>query len=190
MAIAKALVELHDGSLQAASVGPGQGAVFTLDFPTVQAPVSPVVPVPKGTSPPATSVNAHPKGNGQPRLLLVDDHPDTLRSMQLLLMRRGYLVSTAPDVQSALKTAAAGDFDMLISDVGLPDGSGMDLMRELRATSGEDMLGIALSGYGMEEDVARSHAAGFCEHLTKPVNTQTLEIAIRRLLAATPTGQT
>ncbi len=192
LAIAKALVELHEGSLEAGSAGPGQGAVFTLGFPTVKAP-APVLP---GASPirgadhrPATpGAGDRAPVRAAPRLLLVDDHPDTLRSMQMLLTRRGYQVCTAPDVQSALATAAGGNFDLLISDVGLPDGSGMDLMRRLCAARGENLPGIALSGYGMEEDVARSHAAGFREHLTKPVDTQTLEDAIRRLLASSGTS--
>ena len=73
------------------------------------------------------------------------------------------------------------DFDLLISDIGLPDRSGYDLMREVR--SSRRLPGIALSGFGTEQDVNESRAAGFSEHLTKPINFEQLEKAIQNLLA-------
>jgi CheY-like chemotaxis protein len=100
--------------------------------------------------------------------------------MKLLLERRGYHVETASDVASALALAGSRDYDLLISDIGLPDGSGLDLMRTIRET--RDLAGIALSGFGMEEDIRRSYEAGFSEHLIKPVNFQALQEAIRRVL--------
>ena len=111
--------------------------------------------------------------------LPVDDHPDTSRVMSRLLVRMGYDVQTADTLQSALAIAKENQFDLLISDIGLPDGSGLDLMRQLRAQS--PIKGIALSGFGMEEDIRRSYEAGFREHLTKPVNLKTLQQAIARL---------
>jgi PAS domain S-box-containing protein len=128
------------------------------------------------------------------RILLVDDHQDTNRAMARLLSRMGYDVQTAESMQSALATAEAAraasgagkakPFDLLISDIGLPDGSGLELMRQL--VQHQPIKGIALSGYGMEEDVRRSKEAGFYEHLTKPINFKRLEAAIRTLAAATP----
>ena len=79
--------------------------------------------------------------------------------MQLFLEAIGYRVKTAESVQAALRVAAQEKFDLLVSDIGLPDGSGEDLLRLLRE-KGHTLPGIALSGYGMEQDMARSHAAG------------------------------
>lgn len=186
LAITKAIVDLHSGEITVASPGPGHGATFTVEFPTAAA-----------TEPAAaTAVSRGEDGHDQhagktvpvdkpegPQVLLVDDHADTLRSMDRLLRSRGYRVCTAPTVAAALEAAEHQSFDLLISDVGLPDGSGMDLMRELRRRHGETLRGIALSGYGMEEDVARSREAGFDDHLTKPVDMASLEIAMSRRLA-------
>jgi signal transduction histidine kinase/DNA-binding response OmpR family regulator len=188
LAIAKAIVDLHDGVLAAESAGPGRGTTFTLELATTTAaPAASAAALLSGNGGSLSSTGEkHAAGEAPagPRVLLVDDHADTLRSMNMLLRQRGYLVCTAPSVAAALAAAAANEFDLLISDVGLPDGSGMDLMSELRTRHGRNLPGIALSGYGMEEDIARSHAVGFGEHLTKPVDMLTLETAMRRLLAA------
>jgi CheY-like chemotaxis protein len=109
----------------------------------------------------------------------VEDHEDTLRVMATLLRRYGYDVRTAGTVHRALELAEHEHFDLLISDLGLPDGSGLDVMREVK--SHYRMKGIALSGFGMEEDLRRSMDAGFEQHLTKPVNIQALENLIRRV---------
>jgi CheY-like chemotaxis protein len=110
----------------------------------------------------------------------VDDHEDTNKAMKRLLERMGYEVSTADSMQGALAAAQQERFDLLISDIGLPDGSGLELMRELMRT--RPMKGIALSGFGMEEDIAKSRAAGFEQHLTKPVNLTRLESALKELI--------
>lgn len=182
LAIAKTIVDLHLGTIIAASEGPGHGSTFTLELPTmaVLEPSSALANahLPNG---PAPGENASPTQPAGFRILLVDDHADTLRSMDRLLRLRGYLVCTALTVAAALDSAANQPFDLLISDVGLPDGTGMDLMRELRRVHGDTLRGIALSGYGMEEDITRSHEAGFSEHLTKPVDIATLETVIRRM---------
>jgi CheY-like chemotaxis protein len=117
------------------------------------------------------------------RILLVDDHKDTNRVIQLFLNRQGYQVYAAHTMSSALALAAGEAFDLVISDIGLPDGSGLELMRRLRAEG--PMKGIALSGYGMEEDIQRSIEVGFAEHLTKPVSAQKLQEVIQRLVSET-----
>jgi CheY-like chemotaxis protein len=114
------------------------------------------------------------------RILLVEDHVDTNRVMTLLLQRRGYDVTPTSNVHDALEVAARERFDLVISDIGLPDGTGLDLMRALRAS--EPVMGIALSGYGMDDDIRRSHEAGFAEHLTKPVSSNRLLAVIERLV--------
>jgi CheY-like chemotaxis protein len=100
--------------------------------------------------------------------------------MKMMLERRGYHITVAHSADQAVQKARDEDFDLLISDIGLPDRSGYELMRELREIKG--LRGIALSGFGMENDVTKAHAAGFSEHLTKPINLERLEEAIRHLL--------
>jgi CheY-like chemotaxis protein len=142
-----------------------------LTLPTTEAaPSPPAVPAPElpaaGSSPPL-------------RILLVEDNLDSLRVMARLLGRRGHLVRTSASFGEALREGESDLFDVVISDIGLPDGSGLDLMRRLRPRVA--LGGIALSGYGMEEDIRRSGQAGFVAHLTKPVDFARLEAAIRRV---------
>ena len=109
----------------------------------------------------------------------MEDHEDTAEAMADLLRMIGHEVAVARSVTTALALAATfpnGGVDLVLSDLGLPDGSGHDLMRELVRLYG--WKGIALSGYGMEEDIRRSQEAGFARHLTKPVNLEALRAAI------------
>jgi CheY-like chemotaxis protein len=117
---------------------------------------------------------------------LVEDHPDTAKVMARLLGRDGFFVRAAHNVADALDLAAAEPFDVLVSDIGLPDASGYDLMRQLKDRHG--LRGIALSGYGMEDDMRRSREAGFDDHIVKPVNVAVLREAIRRMAAELPAG--
>ncbi len=176
LAISKALVEQHKGSLSATSQGRGRGASFTVTMPVTREQPAPVAfPAPRLVSTPT----------GRPiRVLLVEDHADTARVMTKLLQGCDYDVSWAASVAEALTVAAAARFDVLVSDIGLPDGTGHDLVRELR--SRHPILGIALSGFGMEHDIQRSKDAGFEEHLTKPLNFQALIDTIERLTAGVP----
>ena len=98
-----------------------------------------------------------------------------------MLERRGYRITVAHSAEQAVEKARDKEFDLLISDIGLPDRSGYDLMRELHSSKG--LRGIALTGFGMEHDVKKAQAAGFSEHLTKPINFERLEEAIENLLA-------
>lgn len=113
-------------------------------------------------------------------ILLVDDHEDTNRSLTLLLKRRGYAVQSASDVASAVKLAGGQKFDVLVSDMSLPDGNGLDLLRRM-ADNAPTFGGIIVSGYGMDEDMAGSLAAGYKEHLSKPVDVARLDGVIKRL---------
>jgi two-component system CheB/CheR fusion protein len=176
LAISKAIVELHGGELSVASAGKDQGATFTVRLPVVLPPQEePALAAPAGRSPfaPEPALPRH--------ILLVEDHLDTAEALADLLRDRGYQVSTAGSIAQALALAggAAADhpIDLVVSDLGLPDGSGLELMRELSGRYG--LTGVALSGYGMEEDVRKSHEAGFRKHLTKPVDVRALEEAIR-----------
>jgi CheY-like chemotaxis protein len=116
-------------------------------------------------------------------LLVVDDHEDTCTGLKMILERRGYDITVAYTADQAVEKARREKFDLLISDIGLPDRSGYELMQEMR---NRGVPGIALSGFGMESDVNRARAAGFSEHLTKPINFERLEEAIQQLLTVTP----
>jgi len=174
--ISKAIVGQHGGRIWATSAGLGHGATFVIELPNV-------VPNIAQSSYSKNAVASAPdlQGfNGRRRILLVDDHADSISCMQLFLKVKGYEVATADSVEAALKAVARERFDLLVSDIGLPDGSGEDLLRRLR-NMGHNLPSIALSGYGMEEDIARSRGAGFQIHLTKPVSPQNLQSAIDQL---------
>jgi CheY-like chemotaxis protein len=115
------------------------------------------------------------------RILLVEDHEDTLTLMTRLLTGSGHQVKTATSVAAALDAAAAQRFDCVISDLGLPDGSGLELMRELLARAHEPMSGIALTGSADDADVDRCLQAGFTKHLPKPVDLTLLEKILREI---------
>jgi two-component system, chemotaxis family, CheB/CheR fusion protein len=117
--------------------------------------------------------------NAACRILVVDDHTDSAMLLARLLKMEGHQVRTAGTVSAARKLCEAEPFDLLISDIGLPDGSGYDLIAYLRNQYG--MKGIALSGRGMPEDVAASEKAGFEAHLVKPVMLPDVSAAIARV---------
>ena len=112
------------------------------------------------------------------RILLLEDNKDTLRSLARILSQRGHEVRTAERLSEAMDAAAAGVYDLVLSDIELPDGTGLELMRNLGSRA---VRGIAMSGYGSEDDIQQSLAAGYDEHLTKPVDIHRLEEAIRRV---------
>jgi CheY-like chemotaxis protein len=114
------------------------------------------------------------------QILLVEDHSDTGDMIRRLLEHEGYRVTLASSVGEAIEAASLRRFDLLISDIGLPDGTGLELLATLAAAG--PLKAIALSGFGMEEDVRKSLAAGFAEHLTKPVSFMRLHETVRRLL--------
>ncbi len=110
------------------------------------------------------------------RILLVEDHAATQRILIRILEGRGHRVTPAASLATARALAAAHLYDLLISDIGLPDGTGHTLMAEFQIAHG--IPGIALSGYGAPEDIRNSLAAGFTTHLTKPIQLAALEQAI------------
>jgi len=120
-------------------------------------------------------------GRGVVKILLVEDHPDTRLGIQRLLEMAGHHVFPAGSGTQALELASTTKFDVVVSDLGLPDLAGEDLMSQLRHRHG--LEGIALSGYGTEEDIERGRQAGFRHHLTKPINFQLLKEMITDLSA-------
>lgn len=109
-------------------------------------------------------------------ILLVEDHLPTTKVLVRLVQARGFRVLTAHSLAEARAVAAANDIGFLISDLGLPDGNGTELMKELRDRLG--IVGVALTGYGMDADVAHAKEAGFVLHLTKPIQIGDLEKAL------------
>ncbi|RBP44338.1 PAS domain S-box-containing protein [Roseimicrobium gellanilyticum] len=171
LAISKALAELHGGSITASSSGEGSGSTFTMELPVAR----------EEQTLKSTPLSPRPEQSPQQvRVLLVEDHPDTARVLAVLLRRAGYNVDTAVSVASALELGDANTYDLLVSDLGLPDGSGYELMRRMRET--RPMKGIAMSGFGMDRDVQKSLQAGFSEHVVKPVDIGQLQAAMRRAM--------
>ena len=167
LAISKTLVDAHKGTITAESAGRNKGATFTLIFPTCEKAHAQTAPAISPTRPQRQTM----------RILLVEDHEDTNRSLTNLLSRRGYHVQSARTLQSAHDLSVKEKFDVLISDLGLPDGSGIDLMRRLNSEG--PLLGIALTGFGMEDDIRKSHEAGFRHHLVKPIDLNKLDSIIQ-----------
>lgn len=183
LAISKAMVSAHEGTIAVTSEGKDRGTTFTVMLQTVPSPVSPTDAA--GPARPQMGLEAKDRiAKRALRLLVVDDHVDTCTGLKLMLERRGYRVTVAHSADHAVEQAARETFDLLISDIGLPDRSGYELMEELRAS--KSLRGIALSGFGMENDIRRARAAGFSEHLTKPINFERLEEAIHSLLDLEP----
>lgn len=181
LTISRSIVEKHGGTLAAQSEGHGYGATFVVTLPL------PAVPVAKSPvnahgdlSPasPATKTGPHLATIAFKTILLVEDHEPTRKTLETLLRRRHFVVTSSGSLAGARGLAAAQRFDVLISDIGLPDGTGFDLMNEMK---GLGVRGIALTGYGMEEDVGRSHLAGFSVHLTKPIQVRSLDLALAKL---------
>ncbi len=172
LAICKAVLEMHQGRIKASNKASGQGAVFTVELKTVPAlsVIAPIQPKPATVS--SRKLN----------ILIVEDHDSTATVMSKLLRHNGHEVVTASTVRQALEVLRTTPLDLLVSDLGLPDGNGFQVMRELAKIS--DAKGIAISGYGMEEDLERSSRAGFSAHLTKPIDVQKLQETIQQVTAA------
>ena len=172
LAISKALAEMHGGTLRAESDGLGEGARFIFELP-----------VAVGEAPGASIWHGLPAERDCREILLVEDHATTAALMARLLRRRGHRVEIAGTVTEAVRVGLQRAFDIVISDLGLPDGTGYEVMEALRRLPG--LTGIALSGYGMDADLARSAEAGFHFHLTKPVDAQKLYATIERIGSTT-----
>jgi signal transduction histidine kinase/CheY-like chemotaxis protein len=172
LAISKALVTAHEGRLAARSDGKGQGATFSITLAAVSH--APATGRPSAVEPPIGLFK-------QLKLLVVEDHPDTAAVMARLLRNLGHEVTTSQSVAGSLKLAEEQPFDLVISDLGLPDGSGLQLMRQLQEKYG--LQGLAISGYGMEEDLAQTKQAGFFAHLTKPVNFQQVQALLNQFVS-------
>ena len=173
LTISRSIVEAHEGSLSVQSGGPDHGTVFTIRLPELRASTAGGSPFESKTSP----------ARGK-TILIIEDHEDTRRVLARSLRRRGFGVTAATSVASACEQFAQQTPDLVICDIGLPDGTGWDAITRLRERG--PVRAIAVSGYGMEQDLQRSMAAGFAAHITKPVDFARLEKVIAGLLEKEP----
>jgi CheY-like chemotaxis protein len=174
LALVKGLVELHEGSVTAHSAGVGRGSVFTLTLPLVTAPAD------AETTPETAS--DRPAGL---RILVVEDNADAAVSIQMLLELDGHAVDVALDGASGVSAARRHRPDIVLCDIGLPGGmNGYEVARQLRASPGlEDVMLVAVTGYGQDEDRQKSAAAGFDRHLLKPIDFAELGMLLNDLAA-------
>jgi nitrogen-specific signal transduction histidine kinase/CheY-like chemotaxis protein len=170
LAISRSVIDAHGGRLTASSEGKDRGSTFMLELMTESRP-APASPAP----PTAPDEDPRPRSL---RILLVEDNKETLRCLTEIL-GCFHAVRPAAMLSSALTLATTEEFDLVLSDIELPDGTGLELMHELRKTHATP--GIAMSGFGSEDDIRLSRSAGFAEHLTKPIDIRSLEKVIRRV---------
>jgi PAS domain S-box-containing protein len=168
LTIAKVIVDLHGGSIHAESAGPGMGARFRVELPLTRDIGAVAAKIPGQVNRTAISL----------RVLAVDDHEDTLRVLCRVLKLLGYSLATAGSAGAALNYATTNEFDVLLSDIGLPDENGHDLLRKMKRI--RNVPAIAISGYGSATDIQNSLDAGFYAHLTKPLDCDLLHATIQK----------
>ena len=171
LSISKTLVEAHGGTIKARSEGRYKGSTFTVKLKTELLGV-PAAPIEEVLNSEAKNAN----------IILVEDHEDTSRIMARLLSKYGYKITTAASVKTAFEVIKNNRFDLLISDIGLPDGNGYDLLAMIKQAK-IPLKAIALSGFGLNDDVAKSIEVGFITHITKPVDVPKLVNVITNVLS-------
>jgi len=174
LALVRRLVEMHGGTVHAASEGAGRGSTFCVRLPLATA--APAVAEPVLGQP------VHSGANDDISVLIVDDNVDSEESLSRLLQMLGYRTRTGNDGLEAVRLAASFRPQVALLDIGLPGMSGHDAARRIRAEQwGEGMLLIALSGWGQEDDLRKSKEAGFDHHFVKPVDLEALTALLVRL---------
>jgi PAS domain S-box-containing protein len=171
LAISKHLVELHRGTIQAESRGRSFGATFKITLETVPPESAKADVAPQSARGPVKPL----------RILIVEDHRDTRRTLSRLLTHFGHEVLAADNVHRALEIIGSGDIDVLLCDIGLPDGSGYEVIARARQKQG--IQAIAITGFGTDKDLRRSKEAGFDFHLVKPIDLHELQTVLERVQA-------
>jgi CheY-like chemotaxis protein len=174
LTLVKSLVEMHGGSVEVRSGGHNQGSEFI-----VRLPVEPCPPAPESF--PAER-QSQPQHALKRRILLVDDNQASLEMLSMLIQMQGGEVRTAKDGLEAVEAAEAFRPDLVLMDLGMPNLDGCDAARRIRDEPwGRDMLLVAMTGWGQDEDRRRTKAAGFDHHLVKPVEPAVIEELLARL---------
>ncbi|HET6511545.1 MAG TPA: ATP-binding protein [Candidatus Kapabacteria bacterium] len=177
LSISKGLIELHGGKLSAHSEGIGKGTTMSFQLQTIE----PVTQTLNDSRMPAAD-------NQRTSILVIEDNKHTLQALRTLLLRRGYAVDTAETLAEAIAQLRTNSYDIVISDLGLPDGSGLSIMEEIRSSpvGKQRTSAIAVSGFCSEEDIRKSREAGFVEHLAKPFDFKRLIEALDKARREVP----
>ncbi|MBD2679316.1 MULTISPECIES: response regulator [Nostoc] len=181
LAIVRHLVELHGGTVEAASLGEGQGATFTVKLPLIAAA--------KLNQDDTASDNSSDLNFNGLQALLVDDDRDSREFIAFVLEQYGVQVTQADSASEALSSLGQGKFDLLISDIGMPDIDGYTLIRQIRKLSpnrGGEIPAIALTAYAGDSDRQQALAAGFHHHISKPIEPEVLIQALLSILGIEP----
>jgi len=174
LALVRQLVQLHGGTIGAESGGPNKGSCFTVRLPLLREPAPLSVPAPVGTE---LSVFA------QMSFLVLDDSEDSIMMMTELLKLAGAHVVTATNGVDALQIASEHEFDVILSDISMPEMDGFEFLRRLRKLDGrQDVPVVAITGFGRSDDIERARAAGFYSHITKPLSLQALTAVLEELI--------
>ena len=173
LALVRQLVQLHGGTISAESEGPNKGARFTVRLPLLRETASPVL---------ASSGTLELDVLSQTNFLILDDSEDTIRMLEELLKTGGANVMTASNGAEALRLARENEFDVILSDISMPEMDGFEFLQRLRKIDGcEDVPVVAITGFGRSDDIARIRAAGFYSHLIKPLNLPALAQVLQQL---------
>jgi signal transduction histidine kinase/CheY-like chemotaxis protein len=173
LALVRQLVQLHGGTISAESEGPNKGSRFTVRLPLL-----------RETAPLAVSSSVAPELNvfAQTSFLVLDDSEDSIAMMAELLRLAGAQVVTATNCVDALRIASENDFDVILSDISMPEMDGFEFLERLRKIDGrQDVPVVAITGFGRNDDIERARAAGFYSHLTKPIDLQALTAVLEQL---------
>lgn len=177
LALVKSFVEAHGGTVEAASGGQGRGSFFEVKLPRENAL--------KSKTRPATRKRELSDAANRTRVMIVEDQPDTLEMLSANFESRGYEVLRCTLALEALELAGRENFDILISDIGMPGMDGLQLIQELRQREGlKSLPAIALTGYASQKDVDAAIAAGFNRHLSKPIDPTDLVQMVESVLVS------
>jgi CheY-like chemotaxis protein len=175
LSLVKSFVEAHRGTIEATSEGELKGSTFIVRLPRQRTE--------KRASHERPARSAMDTAGSRARILIVEDQPDTLEMLAAIFEKRGYEVVACDSAGQAVEVFGRKEFDVLISDVGMPSMDGLQLIKTIRERSGDKRLpAIALTGYASQNDAAAAIAAGFDRHLSKPVDPNELAEAVERLL--------
>ncbi len=176
LALVRQLVQLHGGTIEAESDGPNKGSSFTVRLPLIRETAS--LAASALASPASVNLNIPP----QTSFLIVDDSEDTIAMLEQLLRVSGANVTTASNGADALRLASENEFDVILSDISMPEMDGFEFLQRLRQIEGRQHVPVvAITGFGRSDDIERARAAGFYSHLTKPLNIQALADVLDQL---------